>query len=414
MSRAGESGRGNGSLRRALCVLVLASACGGTAPTAPGPAAPSPATPSAVPIAITNGTLIDGTGAAPVADAVVVTSGDRIVGAGPRAAVAVPAGARVVDVRGGTILPGFINAHVHEAFDAPRLRTWAQAGVTTVRDMNILRAGAGVLESLMTLRRTTLSVPENARLVSVGFGVTVHDGYGDVGACIATPEEARQMMERQFDLGVDLAKVFLEPGIAGVTDLPLLPPETIAAVVAAAHGRGKRVTAHVTRAWALREVFELGVDDAAHMPHVPLPDDLIQEMVASGFAITATLTVHEAYGALPSTASNLGRFVAAGGQVALGNDYSSVPANGFDHFELGMPMHEITRMHEAGMTPAQIIVAATRTAARVCGLERDLGVLAAGRIADVLVVDGDPLSDLAALTRARLVVHDGVIIRGGS
>ena len=79
-----------------------------------------------------------------------------------------------------------------------------------------------------------------------------------------------------------------------------------------------------------------------------------------------------------------------------------------------MPMHEITRMREAGMTPMQIVVAATRTAARACGLERDLGVLAEGRIADVLVVDGDPLADLSALTRVRLVVHDGVVIRGGS
>jgi imidazolonepropionase-like amidohydrolase len=280
--------------------------------------------------------------------------------------------------------------------------------------MAIPRAGPGVLESLMTLRATTLNVRANARLISVGFGVTVHNGYGDVGACISTPEEARQLVERQFDLGVDLAKVLLEPGIAGVTNLPLLPPETIAAVVAAAHGRGRRVTAHVTRAWALRQVFEAGVDDAAHMPYPSLPDDLIEEMVARGFVITPTLTVLEAYGTLPGTAGNLARFVAAGGQVALGNDYSSLPQNGFDHFELGMPMHEITRMHESGMTPMQIVVAGTKTAARVCGLERDLGTLAAGKIADVLVVDGDPLADLSALTRVRLVVHDGVMIRGGS
>jgi imidazolonepropionase-like amidohydrolase len=66
------------------------------------------------------------------------------------------------------------------------------------------------------------------------------------------------------------------------------------------------------------------------------------------------------------------------------------------------------------MTPMQIVVAATRTAARACGLERELGVLAEGRIADVLVVDGDPLSDLSALTRVSLVVHGGVMIRGGS
>ena len=134
----------------------------------------------------------------------------------------------------------------------------------------------------------------------MGYIITVPGGYGDVGAYITSPEEARQLVARQLDLGVDLVKFSLETGYAGVHDLPLLPPETMAAIVAAAHGRGKRVTAHVTRAWALREVVEAGADEAAHMPYDALPDDLIQEMVASGFAIAATLTVLEAYGALPA------------------------------------------------------------------------------------------------------------------
>ncbi len=391
-----------------VAALVVAGACGGSSPGGPSP---SP-TPGA--LAVVNGTLIDGTGASPVPDAVVVTRSDRVVAAGPRASVVIPADARVVDARGGAILPGFMNAHVHEGFDSAHLQAWAQAGVTTVRDAGILRAGTGVLESLMEQRRTTLSGPAHARLVSVGYGITVHDGYGDVGACIATPEEARQLAERQFGLGVELAKVLLEPGYAGVSGLPLLPREAIDAVVAASHARGHRVTAHITRAWALREVFEAGVDDAAHIAYVSIPDDLIREMVARGFVITPTLTVFEAYGALEGASANLTRFVAAGGQVALGNDYTSVPQNGFDHFDLGMPMHEITRMREAGMTPLQIVVAGTRTAARVCGLEQDLGVLAEGKIADVLVVDGDPLADLSALARPRLVVHGGVVIREGS
>jgi imidazolonepropionase-like amidohydrolase len=393
-----------------LAALGLSTACGGSPPTTPTASNPPPG----VPLALVSGTLVDGTGAPPVPDAVLVARGDRLVAAGPRSAVVVPADARVVDLRGATVLPGFINAHVHGAFEASRLQAWAQSGVTTVRDMGITPVGTGVLESLLERRRTTLNTPACARLVVNGYGVTVPDGYGDVGVGVATPEEARRLVERQLDLGVDFAKVFLEPGIAGVTNMPLLPREMIEAVVAAAHARGRRVSAHVTRAWALREVFEAGVDDAAHMPYVALADDLIEEMVARGFVVTPTLTVFEAYGTLPSTASNLARFVAAGGQVALGNDYTSVPQNGFDHFELGMPMHEITRMHEAGMTPMQIVVAATRTAARACGHENDLGTLAAGRIADVLVVDGDPLSDLDALRRVRLVVHDGVIIRGGS
>ena len=102
---------------------------------------------------------------------------------------------------------------------------------------------------------------------------------------------------------------------------------------------------------------------------------------------------------------------AAGVEIALGNDYSDVPQNNFPHFELGMPMYEIRRMSDAGMTPAQIIVSATSNAARVCQLERSLGTVEAGKVADLFVVSGDPLRDLSALTAVRLVVHGGAVIR---
>jgi imidazolonepropionase-like amidohydrolase len=96
--------------------------------------------------------------------------------------------------------------------------------------------------------------------------------------------------------------------------------------------------------------------------------------------------------------------------VALGNDYTDIPQNNFPHFELGMPMHEIERMAESGMTAMQIIVAATRNAAHVCGLDDELGTLETGKTADVLVVNGDPLRDLNALTNVRLVIHRGIVI----
>ena len=108
--------------------------------------------------------------------------------------------------------------------------------------------------------------------------------------------------------------------------------------------------------------------------------------------------------------TNVGRFVKAGGKVALGTDYAGYAAE----FDLGMPVTEIGLMREAGMTPMQIIVAATQHAATVCGLGHELGTLEPGKIADVLVVNGDPLGDLAALTAVRLVIHNGVIIRGDS
>jgi len=104
---------------------------------------------------------------------------------------------------------------------------------------------------------------------------------------------------------------------------------------------------------------------------------------------------------------NLQRFVAAGGQVALGTDYGGAAMQ----FHLGMPMREIEWMQAAGMSHLQIIVAATRNAAHVFNLERELGTLEPGKVADVLVVQGEPLQDLHALERVGWVIHNGVVIR---
>jgi imidazolonepropionase-like amidohydrolase len=102
--------------------------------------------------------------------------------------------------------------------------------------------------------------------------------------------------------------------------------------------------------------------------------------------------------------ANLRTFVEAGGLVALGNDFGGGPGT----FEVGIPMYEIEMMKIAGMTPMQIIQAGTRNAAVVIGLEDEVGTLEVGKIADILVVDGDPLKDISALSNIRLVLHLGV------
>jgi imidazolonepropionase-like amidohydrolase len=105
---------------------------------------------------------------------------------------------------------------------------------------------------------------------------------------------------------------------------------------------------------------------------------------------------------------NLRRFVEAGGKMALGTDFAGAPNIDFD---LGMPMDEIIYMTQAGMTPTQIIVAATRNAARVSHLGHQLGTLRVGKIADILIVNGAPLQDVNALADIRMVLRDGVVIR---
>jgi imidazolonepropionase-like amidohydrolase len=360
------------------------------------------------PLALVNGTLVDGTGASPIERAVVVIEAERIRAAGPASVVAIPTDARVVDVGGAFILPGFINAHVHNAFDEARLQAWAQAGVTTVRDENIMGTSLPLAE-LMAFRQGLAASPQSARLVSAGYMLTAPGGYGRLE--VTSPEDARQKVNWELDAGVDQVKVALETGYGAQRDLPIPTDEELRAIIAAAHERGRLVSAHVTQARFLAQVVLAGVDDAAHVPGDPVPDWVIQRMVSSGVHLVPTLTVLEAYGALAPASQNLRRMAAAGVVVALGNDYTAIPQNGFDHFDLGMPMHEITRMAEAGMSPMQIVVAATRDAAHVCGLDAELGTLEAGKAADVLVVNGNPLLDLGALTHVRMVIHRGVVIR---
>ena len=107
------------------------------------------------------------------------------------------------------------------------------------------------------------------------------------------------------------------------------------------------------------------------------------------------------------TIENLRNFSKAGGKVALGTDYSGYRCN----FDLGMPMTEIDLMLQADMTPMQIIVAATKNGAHVCNLEEQIGTLEPGKIADILIVAGNPLEDTQALTDVQMVVHNGAIIR---
>ncbi len=385
-----------------LCLFlsIMISACANTASTS---------TPdlSQATLALINGTLIDGTGAEPITSATLVMGGDRILAVGPTSQVAIPSGVQVIDLGGATILPGFINAHVHDAYDETRLETWAQAGVTTIRDEGII-SGSGQLTRLVALRDQWAISPQYARLVSTGYMLSVPGGYGQLE--LTSAEDARKQVNMELDAGVDVIKLAMESGYAGVTNLPNFSSERLSAIVEAAHERGRLVTAHITEVKFLEPLLAAGVDDLAHIPNDFILQSQIKQIVEQDIYVVPTLTVFEAYDGLKGSSDNLGRFVKAGVKIALGNDYTFIPQNNFDHFDLGMPMHEITRMSEAGMTPMQIIVAATRNAAHVCSLEAELGTLEVDKQADILIINGDPLNELSALTQVKMVIHDGEII----
>ncbi len=357
-------------------------------------------------LALVHARLVDGTGAAPLADAVVVLRGDRIAAAGPADAVAVPAGARVVDLQGATLLPGLVNAHVHAGYDAEQLRRWAQAGVTTVRDLSArdpvdFRARTDALNA----------DPRGATVIAATPILTVTDGYGYAHA--DTAEAMRSLVEAYVDRGADVVKTALEAE-QGVQRFEVPAREVFDAVVETAHARGKRVSVHVTRAWFLAWAVEAGADDVAHMVMDPVDDAVIARMVAKGIAWVPTLELwrcaiakHGLSRTGPAIAQNLARFHRAGGVVAMGTDFQGYPCD----WERDLPIAELLAMQEAGLPPMDVIVAATRNAARVSDREPELGTIAPGKRADVLAVRGDPLLDLRALLAPVLVVHRGVVIR---
>ena len=347
-------------------------------------------------IVLVNGILIDGTGSEPVQDAVVVIKGSQIVGVGPRNQVKIPNDTLIIDVQGGSILPGLIDAHVHYA--ASNAARWAQSGITTVRSLG--ESGWGSVCE----RKDTGG--KNARIVSAGPLMTVPRGYPiwlfGSGAALAidSPEAARRWATRLLGPGLceDVIKVALEGE-------PQLTDEELQAIVEVAHERGTIVSAHVIYERDLDKALAAGVDDIAHMIRDTLSDEVIDQMIARNVYFVPTLKIFSLLGLASLNDDNLQRFVAAGGEVAVGTDYNN------PRFPEDMYLLEMEMMQDAGMTPMQVIIAATKNGAHVCNLENEIGTLQSGKMADVLVVAGNPLEDLKALADVRLVIHGGVVIR---
>jgi len=364
-------------------------------------------------VVLGGGRLVDGTGAAAQPQGALAMMKGRILFAGSEQDLVVRESDERIDLAGRTILPGFFNTHVHNSFNEANLAAWALAGVTTVRDLGLDRSlwpGAAAFQARIA------GTPGYARIISSGPMMTVSGGYpmvrwGVAGTIVASPSDARQKAAQLLQEGAQLIKIALETGFCcRGNGWPMLSPEETTAIVNLAHERGTKVSAHVSESAKLQQAVETGVDDLAHMVvDDQLDDGIVSKLVAKGIYWVPTLELWSGAGSwfAQNSVRNLRRFVLAGGQVALGTDYYGAPRP----FELGMPMIEMRLMKEAGMSPMQIIVAGTRNAARVSNCEDILGTLEPGKIADVLVVDGDPLADLEALSRPWMVIQNGLVIR---
>lgn len=373
----------------------------------PGPVEGTSADPF---LALIHGQLIDGTGADPLPDATILIERETIAAVGTFASVSIPPGVPVINLDGATVLPGFINAHVHRGYEQSNLEAWAREGVTTIRDL-----GANPDRPLFDMRDSLNQDSACARLVAAGPLVTVPNGYPMVpwgassGLPVTSPDDAREKIGELLDRGADIIKIAVERGGSFGRTIPSLSPDEIDAIVEVAHSRGTKVSAHVLVSADLARALAADVDDIAHMVTDDLPDALIDDMVSRDVFWVPTLELWHGvgYGLGEVAMANLRRFVDAGGKVALGTDFAGYSST----FDLGMPIREIRWMRDAGMAGMQIIVAATQHAATVCNGDNLFGTIEAGKIADLLVVRGDPLEDLETLLEVRMVVRAGVVIR---
>lgn len=331
-----------------------------------------------------------------VAPATLVISGGRVetVAASP------PRGAEVVDARGCTLVPGFVDAHVHIAFADPH--DVVAGGVTTARDLAWPPAEIHALA-----RRSRAASFDGPLVLAAGPMLTAPGGYPTraawappgCGREVATPADARAAVATTLDEGACVVKVALNPPVG-----PTLPRDVLGAIVAAAHARGARVTGHVHGLDELDKALDAGVDELAHMLMSPerIPEATVRRMVAAGMTVVPTLSVRS--DDQDVACDNVARFVSAGGRVVYGTDLGNEgPGPGIDAREVGA-------MTRASMSSRAIVASATVEAAAYLGLARK-GVLAPGYDADVVAVEGDADADAGALTRVRMVWRGGRRVR---
>lgn len=370
---------------------------------------------------LTGGTILDGTGTPPFRGTIILSGGriETVI-----QSTEIPDGIQTIDITGCTALPGFVQAHAHPGFkqldgqDLPDyelgwLEACHRAGITTVRDMGGLNGSS--LEDVLQRRDELIATGKYPRIASAGKFLSATGGYGGVAPIpITTEAEAGQAVRRAHRAGADFIKTSLELGYSPDTALPILSPELLKAICGEARSLGLPVSAHLSQSGPLRTLVEAGITHAEHAPYDTMDDELIALMVERGVTLTPTLTLYrmlqEKYGApfLASAMENTRRFAAAGGIIAVGDDYLEPAA---PWYLPGLPMGEVELLGQAGLNPMQIITALTKNGAAACGLLHLTGTLEPGKAADVTVVRGNPLESLAVLMDVRMVISRGRIVR---
>ncbi|HEX6669402.1 MAG TPA: amidohydrolase family protein [Gemmatimonadales bacterium] len=446
----------------AILVASLSSTLQAQQSTAAPGTAPFIAIPSGL-VAITHVQLVDGSGTPPSPDHTVILRGDRIEAVGPSADLAVPPGARVLDLRGHTVLPGLVGLHEHTYY----------GGVERFTDMRVsaplLYLALGVTTAMTAGSRSPEVELELKRRVDQGDipGPRFHvsgpyldiAGGGPVNrVAVTTPEEARRVVAEWAARGATWFKF-----LGGASR------EVMGAAIEAAHARGLKVTGHLCSV-TFSEAAALGMDALQHgfitnSDYVPgkRPDECppgnmkvqadvdlgspavresIRRIVAGGSAVVSTLGVYETFDPdrarldpdamamlAPATRREVEEnhahmaargftvptrllkrmmqwermFVAAGGVLGAGSDpWGTGYLPGFGN------LRNYELLVEAGFSAEQAVQIMTLNGARILGVDRELGSIAPGKLADLVVVRGDPIRAPGEIYRVVTVFKGGV------
>jgi imidazolonepropionase-like amidohydrolase len=348
-----------------------------------------------------------------------------------------------IDAAEGWVMPGLTDTHIHfydvfavsdpesmQAFEENelpgRLDLFLQHGITTIKSVG--DPTGGILETRAKIAAGTLRGP---RLLVTGCGITGRDGHPAATVFGGNPwararftgevdsvQQMRDLVHYLADRKVDAIKLLSEGACAGhgspkyvwqnaafpaAVELVRLPLDFLRAGIETGHERGLRVTVHTTQQVAAREAIEAGADGLEHGVTIePITDQsLIDLMVERDITYTPTLWVDHRH---PDTRGNLKKVADAGVSIALGTDTFCGPglfgAN---------TLEEAEQMVAAGMTPAQSLVAGTSAAARQCD-RADLGTVAPGKRADLILLTADPTQDISNLRKLSMTILNGEIV----
>ena len=410
--------------------------------------------PSAAVVAIRAGTLIDGSGSAPVKNAVILVQGDRITAVGTN--VQVPAGATVIDLSGETVLPGFIDAHVHLASHVIGDGDWQHAGLTELPSQTAL-LGAAHAQQTLEAGFTTVRVVGSAnfgdvalrnainagwiqgpRIVAAGISFGIRGGHcdgtnglqpyalgreGGVEVGVADGVEGvRNAVRYAVKYGADVIKICATGGVLSLTDsagVQQYTEEEMRAIVETATQLDRRVAAHAHGTAGIKAAVRAGVTsiehgsilDAEAVALMKQKGTWLVPTLLAGFTVESLATAGrlpppiaaKALAIAPRMHNSFKMALDGGVKIALGTD-AGVMHHGTNAREFGL-------MVRYGMTPMQAIVAGTSSGATLLGLEREVGTVAVGKRADIVAVHGNPLDNIQVLETVVFVMKDGRVFK---